>query len=239
MPDEYAHTRSPSGAEPPEPPPRPAFFNRLWMVFVQPGELFKALAANPAWFPVALLCGLVVGLVMSILPTEFFRDAAVQNLPPGQAADQQLPPIVYKAIAVGGAALGALIIPVLFSLATYVIFVFIRGDRGTFKQHLCVIAHTRIITSVGTVANTLVWLRSGDMTRTLAVGTFFPFLSEGFFAEFLQALDLFMLWAVAVVGIGLAEIDPRRRAGSTAAVLLGIAVVVLLGIVALVRAAIS
>ena len=37
-----------------EPPPRPAFFKRLWMVFVQPGDLFSRLALNPAWFPMAL-----------------------------------------------------------------------------------------------------------------------------------------------------------------------------------------
>lgn len=239
MSDEYTHTRSRSEAGLPEPPPRPAFLHRLWMVFVQPGDLFKALAANPAWFPVALFAVAVAAAGMSILPPELFLDAAIQGVPPDRAAEtaaqmRQLPPIVYKGMFVGGAVLFGLGFPVLLSLVTYVIFVFIRGDRATFRQHLCVVAHTGIITSVGTVLNALLQLRNGDITKTLAVGSFFPFLSEGFSAEFLQALDLFILWAAVVAGIGLTAIDPRRSTESTAAVLVGIAVVV-----AVVRAAFS
>lgn len=236
MADDYTHSQSALGAEPPPPPPRPPFFHRLWMVFAQPGELFKALALNPAWFPIAVLVALITAAIMWILPAELFLEAAIDRIPPDQAEDAaaqmaQMPDIVFKGFAMGGAAL-VTFLSVILSVVTYVIFVFIRGDNSTYRQHVCVVAHTGVITAAGTALNAFVQLRSGDLTRTLSVGTFFPFLSDGYFVEFLLALDLFYLWAAVVAGIGLASAAPGRKAGSTAAVLIGIVVVT-----ALIRAA--
>ena len=209
-----------------EPPPRPAFFRRLWMVFVQPGDLFRALALNPAWFPVAVFVALVVGVAMFLLPAEAF-DAIWDNVPPEQRDQMpEMPPGLMRAMGTGGAALTTLIFPVFVALVTYVIFVFIRGDRATFRQHLCVIAHAGIITAVGNVLLIPLRMRSLDVQQTLSIGSFFPFLPEGFLFELLTAIDLFALWACIVTGIGLAVIDERRSATSTAAIVVGFLVLI-------------
>ena len=237
MADEYTNASIAFGAGPPEPPPRPAFFNRLWMVFVQPGELFKALALNPAWFPVALFAALVAAASTWLIPAELYQEIALQSVQGQTNSDApvqitQVPPIVFSASAMGFAFLASLVFPVVLSVVTYVIFVFIRGDQATFKQHLSVVAHTGIITSVGGTLNAFVNARAGDLTQVLSVGTFFPFLPEGYFTDILLALDLFALWAAVVAGIGLVAMDPRRGPGSTAGVLVGMVVVM-----ALIRAA--
>lgn len=215
----------------PELPPRPPFFNRLWMVFVQPGRLFTDLALNPAWFPVVLLVGAITAVVMWFTPEELFRQAALSGVSGEQAAEiaegmAQVPPIVIKSGAVGVAFLGSLLFPIILSVITYVIFVFIRGDEARFKQHLCVVGHAGVISALGVIINGVVNNLGGRLEETLSVGTFFPFLPDGYFTEFLLALDLFQLWGAAVVGIGLAAIDPRRSAGSTTAILLALVVVV-------------
>ena len=215
----------------PELPPRPPFFNRLWMVFVQPGRLFTDLALNPAWFPVVLLVGAITAAVMWFTPEELFRQAALSGVSGEQAAEiaegmAQVPPIVIKSGAVGVAFLGSLLFPIILSVITYVIFVFIRGDEARFKQHLCVVGHAGVISALGVIINGVVNNLGGRLEETLSVGTFFPFLPDGYFTEFLLALDLFQLWGAAVVGIGLATIDPRRSAGSTTAILLALVVVV-------------
>lgn len=237
MADDYTTAYSALGAEPPPPPPRPPFFHRLWMVFVKPGDMFGALSLNPAWFPIAVVTALIGAGAMWMIPAELFLDVAIDRVPPDQAEEmaaqfEQVPPIVFKASAVGGVALFSLIFPVVLGAITYVLFVFIRGDKATYRQHICVVAHTGIITAVGAALNAFVQSRSGDLTRTLAVGTFFPFLPDGYFTEFLLALDLFQLWAAVVAGIGLAAADPGQKTGSTAGVLIGMVVVV-----ALIRAA--
>ena len=184
MADEYTNASIAFGAGPPEPPPRPAFFNRLWMVFVQPGELFKALALNPAWFPVALFAALVAAASTWLIPAELYQEIALQSVQGQTNSDApvqitQVPPIVFSASAMGFAFLASLVFPVVLSVVTYVIFVFIRGDQATFKQHLSVVAHTGIITSVGGTLNAFVNARAGDLTQVLSRRDFLSLPARG------------------------------------------------------------
>lgn len=223
MNDAHFDPGAPAGASAAdEPPPRPAFFRRLWMVFVKPGELFGALAQNPAWFPVAALVALVVGAAMWVLPAEAF-DAIMANVPAEQREQMpDLPPGFFRAMTTGGATVVTFLFPVIISLVTYVIFVFIRGDRATFRQHLCVNAHTGMISALGALFMLPLRMRSLDVEQSLSVGSFFGFLPDGYVSDVLAGLDLFSLWSCMVAGIGLAAIDPRRSAGSTAIILVGI-----------------
>ncbi len=211
-----------------EPPPRPNFFSRLWMVFAQPADLFKALAANPAWFPAAAFCALVLGVSMAILPAEAFYETATANMPPEQVAEMRdLPLALIKWPWVGAVMLLGPVIPVFLSLVSYVIFVFMRGDRATFKQHLCVMAHAGIITAVGSLLVAPIRLATTNVQESLAVGDLTPFL-DGYLYNVLNLLDLFALWATVVAGLGLSAIDPRRRWAPTAAVLVLIFVVLVM-----------
>ena len=217
--------------EPEQLPPRPPFFSRLWMVFAQPGKLYGDLVRNPAWFPITLIVAAVTAAVMWFTPEELFRQAALSGVSGEQAAEiaegmAQVPSIFIKGGAVGAAFLVSLLFPIILSAITYVCFVFIRGDEARFKQHLSVVAHAGVISALGAILNGIVNNFGGALEETLSVGTFFPFLPDGYFTELLLALDLFQLWGAAVVGIGLAAIDPRRRAGSTVAVLLALVLVV-------------
>lgn len=231
--DDYATTGA--GAAQEELPPRPAFLNRLWMVFVQPGDLFRALALNPAWFPAAVFVALITAATVWMMPAEMFMEAAAERMG-GQQSDAAaqlatVPPVVMKAFAAGGGLVVTLLFPVVLSAVTFVMFVFIRGDRAGFKQHLCVVAHAGVVSAFGGIVNAVVNLRGGDIEQQLSVGTFFFFLPEGFLLDFLSGLGLFTIWVAVVAGIGLAAIDPRRSAHSTAGVLLA-----LLGVVALIQA---
>ena len=202
-----------------EPPPRPSFFNRLWMVFAQPGDLFRALAANPAWFPMAAFGAAVTGVSMAVIPAEAFYEAMAANMPPEQLAEMRDVPLAW--IKWPWVILGAgfvLVLPVIFSLVSYVIFVFMRGDRATFRQHLCVMAHAGVITAFGALLVMPIRIGTMNVQEVLAVGDLVPFL-EGYVFNVLNLLDLFALWATMVAGLGLAVIDPRRRWGTTAAVL--------------------
>ena len=202
-----------------EPPPRPSFFSRLWMVFAQPADLFRALAANPAWFPMAAFVSVVVGLSMALIPAEAFYETIAANMPPEQLAEMRDVPMAlikwpWVVVATGAVLIG----PVILSLVSYVIFVFMRGDRATFRQHLCVMTHAGIITAFGSLLVVPIRISTMNVQEVLAVGDLVPFL-DGYVSKALNLLDLFALWATVVAGLGLAVIDPRRRWGTTAAVL--------------------
>ncbi len=227
MTDEYGYADAFEHGDGGQRPARPPFFHRLWMVFVQPGDLFKGLAPNPAWFPMAVFVGAVMAASTLLAPAEMYQDMALQGVDGeanAEAAENigQLPPIVFRVGALAAALVfGGFIVPVLISVGTYVLFVFIRGDEATFKQHLCVVVHSGVVVAVGGILNTFVAVRAGDLTQALTVGSFFPFLPEGFFSNFLFRLNLFSLWAAVIVGIGLATLDSRSPK-TTAGVLVGL-----------------
>lgn len=214
-------------AQPEEaPPPRPNFLNRLWMVFVQPGRLFEALGKNPAWFPMALFVAVGMGAVFGAVPVEVWE----AQMSAGGLTGEELDAAVAGAriAAPIGMFLFFLAFPLVSSALTYAIFVFMRGDNATFKQHLSVISHVGIIAFVGTLAHLPIWINTGSLETGLSVATFFPFLPDGFLFSFLGQFELFNLWAVVVAGIGVAALDPRRAAGSTVAILMVIQVILAL-----------
>ena len=126
--------------------------------------------------------------------------------------------------------LGSFLLPFVLAAITYVVFGSIRGDDGTYEQHLCVIVHTGILSLLGTLITvSLAIAQGGTYGGEPSIATFFPMLSGGFLFLFLSDLQVLRLWAVIVVGIGLTAIDPRRSTGSTVVILLVIQVVLSLG----------
>jgi hypothetical protein len=52
-----------------------------------------------------------------------------------------------------------------------------------------------------------------DPSLTLNVGTFLPFIQEGYAFRVLKLIDLFGLWSSVVMAVGVTKIDPRRGMG--------------------------
>lgn len=222
MTDRY-DSRIAAGME--EPPPRPAFFKRLWMIIVQPGDLFNALAANPAWFPMAAFTTAMVGIVLGLTPAEVYYETAAARTSPEQLGDLRAVPMIwYKLPAIVFGAGIVLVMPVILSLVTYVIFVFMRGDRATFRQHLCVMSHAGVISAFGALLMAPLRIRNLNLEETLALGDFVPFL-DGFVYNVLDGMDLFALWGSVVAGLGLSLLDERRRWWPTTVVLVGMVAV--------------
>lgn len=214
-------------ATPMEPPPRPAFLNRVWMVFVKPGELFRDLVRNPAWFPITLCVAAGTAAIVWFIPFELYEEQMVAR--GAGSSDIDAMAGILKYLILVGTILFLLVVTLIIAALTYVVFVFMRGDEATYRQHLCVVAHSGIVSLLGTAITVPMQIRSGSLDLQLSLGTFAPFLSDGFAFHFLNSLPLFQLWAIVVTGIGIAAIDPRRRAGPTIAVLMVIQVIVAMG----------
>jgi len=209
-----------------EVPAIPSFFARVGMVFFSPGDLFRALAKRPVWFPMAAFGGLVSGAAMLLIPaeawTELFSGAAG---PDGQQVE--MPAIVSQLASYLTAVLavvGSILYVLVASLITYVVFVFIRRDKAKFSQHLAVNSHVAIISAIADWVMLWPRMQSLDPSRSITVGTFFQFLPEGYLRSVLENLDIFQLWMAVVAGLGLSLLDSRRRWGPTAAILVGVTV---------------
>lgn len=205
-----------------EPPPRPPFFKRLWMILFQPGDLFRALADNPAWFPMAAFAAAIAGVAMILTPAEAFYETVVAQMPADQEAEISGTSMMFYKwmwVVLGPGAMLAM--PVVLSLISYVIFVFMRGDRATLRQHLCVMSHAGVISALGALLVTPLRARNLDVQASLALGDFVPFL-DGFAVKVLDGMDLFAIWGTVVAGLGLSLLDERRAWAPTAAILIGL-----------------
>ena len=207
--------------------PVPALPKRLWMVFFQPGDLFRGLAVRPVWFVTALLGAFMVALSFALIPTELFVDAALSQMSPEEAAAaRDLPAWLFKVSSVLG---GPFLLAMLFvvSAVTYVIFVVIRGDRATYRHHLSVLAHGTLIGAVGALATTPLKIASGNVQETLSLADLVGFLPipDGFFLALLNAMDLFGIWGTLIAGFGLSIVGNRPRWGGTVAVMMVLLVV--------------
>jgi len=115
------------------------------------------------------------------------------------------------------------------------IFTAVLGGGATFKQVYAVVAHSMIIGAIQQAFSFPIMYAREEMTSPTKLSVFFPMLNEMGFANYLlAAIDLFYIWSLINVSIGVAVLY-KRRTGPVAAVLLGIYAVIAV-IIAVVRA---
>lgn len=215
----------PEGAAAPTLPP---LHTRIVQVFFSPGALGEALAKNPAW-AAALVVGALLVLGQTLLiPADVwdaaFREALMaqgREMPEGFAAGGTF----MRVSAVVFGALGYLIMTFLFAGVVTLIFAFIMGDEGRYRQYLAVLGHAWLIPAL--IGFLLLPLKIAQQNPqfTLNLSSFLFFLPEGYLTKVATMLDLSQVWAWLVVAQGAHAIDKRRSFGSAAAVLMILVVV--------------
>jgi hypothetical protein len=204
------------------PPPLP---RRLLDAFFSPGKMAQDVAAHPRWLGALLVCLALVALSTWLIPPELFaeaqRRAALErgiDFPP--LTDRALR--TFQIIAVAGGSIAFALISLLLSGVYTLIFAFILGDEGRYKQYLAVFAHASFIPALLSVPLAPLRIATGDARLSLNLASFVLFLPDGYLLNVLRMMDLTQIWSTLVVALGVHTIDPRRSFGSAASVLLGI-----------------
>ena len=219
-------------------------------VIFSPRSTYTAVTQRPRVLGALLLIlAISAGLTVALLSTEVGRTAALdQQVRQAEAfgrpmTDQQyqqmeriLPYFGY---------IGAASQVVFFVIASLVvaglmfaIFNALLGGDATFKQVLAVVVHSGFVISVQQLfVIPLDYVRE-SLTSPTTLAVFAPFLEETtFVARFLGAIDLFLLWWVVSLSIGLGVLY-KRRTGPIATGLL-ITFVAIALVIAAVRTALS
>ncbi len=208
-------------------PVLPPLYKRVVAVFVSPGELFDALRERPAWFGALALGALVsMGATLAI-PAELFQEMVREQVIQrgGDPSNVGLAAGFARWFGVGGAFLGWWIWAFILSGILTLIFSFILGDEGRYKQYLSFASHALLIAALGVIVTLPLRISQGDIRMTLSIGTFFTFLEEGYPLRVLRLLDLFGLWSSVVLALGVSRLDPKRSWGSAIGILMGLALV--------------
>ena len=224
--------------------PVPGLVSRMVGVLLSPRETFAAVVAKPRWLGV-----MVVTLAMTsaayymILGSQDMQDAIVDQQVRaiegrGNAvSDEQLANMErYIGYVPVGYAVGVFVLGPLFGAAIAGIFTGIfttlMGGNGTFKQVFAVMNHAGLIPAISAlfIAGMLAIGAKpvGVRPPGANLGVFLPMLEEtSFLAVMLRSIDMFLLWWMVVLAIGLGVLY-KRRTGPIATTFIGLYVVIAL-----------
>jgi hypothetical protein len=217
---------------------------RLVGVVFSPRDTFERIVARPRWVSALALITLVVaGASFILLSTETGQMAMVdqqirQSENFGQTvSDEQYAQMERMApmmrYFVGGSQL--VFIPLMTLVTAGLLFAFFNAGLGgdaTFKQVMAVVSHSGAISLLQQLFLVPLNYARGSMSTNLGVFARAFADDTSFIARFLGMIDLFIIWWLIVLSIGLAVLYRRR----TQPVALGLLAVY--GIIALIFAVI-
>ena len=223
---------------------------RLIGVILSPADTFRSIVAHPTWLGALVTVVLVIaGGNFALLSTEVGQQALLdQQIRTSEAwgqtvtdaqeerMEEMLP--VMRYVTLGSTIALAPIIT--FALAGLLFGVFTAGLGGsaTFKEVLAVVTHAGAVSILATLFTLPLNYARESLSSSTNLGVFTPFLDEGTLpARFLGLIDLFLVWWVVVLAIGLAVLY-KRRTGPVAFSLLG-AYIGIAAVIALIMGALA
>lgn len=193
---------------------------RFFGVVTSPRATYESVVAHPKWLGMLALGTLIgAGLMGAFLMTTVGQDAWLAQMEAQQTGDGAADAMrMFEKIApyVGyiTAASTLVFIPLFYLLCAGILFAVFNAAMGgdaTFKQIFTVVVHAAPIGILGQLFTVPMNYFRGTMTSATNLSVLLPMLDEqSFAAGFLGAIDLFLLWQIFVLAIGLAVLYRRR-----------------------------
>jgi hypothetical protein len=236
-------TTSPTAAASPAPQNLVA---RFIGVFTAPRETFASVAASPKWFGMLALTTIIIAIFTALpLTTDAGKQAAIdeqvtrmqsfgmtvndQMYEQLEKGSPRMPYVTGISVVVVSPIMALIIAGILFA-----IFNAALGGEASFKQVLAILVHAAPISAVSTIFSGVINYFRGSTGSVANLGALMPMLPENSFAgRLLGMVDIFLIWYIIVLGIGLAVLY-RRRTQPIAISLLAIYAVIAI-VIALVK----
>lgn len=216
---------------------------RFFGVITAPRGTYESIVAHPRWFGMLAVAALSAALLIGgFMLTQVGQDAflaQMQERATGENAARQIQAMEKILPYFGyGYAVGALVFVPIFYLVVagilWVLFSAVMGGDATFKKVFAVAVHTAPIGVLGQLFTVPMNYARGAMTSATNLAVLLPMFDESsFVAKFLGAIDLFLVWQLFALSIGLAVLY-RRRTQPIATTLFAI-----YGVIALIIAAVK
>ncbi|SRR6266487_5789466 len=194
---------------------------RVIGIITAPRATYESVVAHPKWFGMLALCAvglgvLIGGFLMTKVGQDAWLDAALNSPFSGQVSDQQIQAMEKMAPYVGyGTVVYMLVlIPIFMAILSgilYAVFNAAMGGNATFKQVFTVVVHAGPIGLLSQLFTVPLNYFRGTMTSATTLAVLLPMLPDkSFAARLLGMIDLFLIWQLIVLSIGLAVLYRRR-----------------------------
>ena len=207
---------------------------RFLGVITAPKETFRAIVAHPAFLGMLLLTTVIIAFCAAMpLTTERGQEAALaQQVKQREGMGMPVDDRQYEALrrtmpfapyfAAGAVVVMGPVMALIFSGILFAVFNAGMGGEATFKQLFSVVVHAGAISTLGQLFTGPLNYFRGEVTSATNLAVLLPMLDEKSFAGRLAGMvDLFMIWWVLVLAIGLGVLY-RRRTQPIAVTLYGV-----------------
>jgi len=211
----------------------PGLLSRVVGVLVSPRETYGAVAARPRALGVLVVVLATVVLAQGVfLSTQVGQDAALdQNIRAMEAFGITIPDAAYQqmeermAMAPVTGGISALIFwPLLMAIVAGLlmgVFSMLMGGEATFKHVFAVVAHSSVVLALQQLFAMPLSYATGRFAGA-TLDAFVPMLDDaGFPALLLGSVDLFFIWWMVSLAIGVGVLY-KRGTGGIATTLLGL-----------------
>jgi len=196
---------------------------RIVGMLTSPKDTFQSVVASPKWFGVLAITTLAVAFFTAIpLTTEAGRQSAIdRQVSQLQSFGVQVNDEAYARMekqsaimpytTAGSIVVFSPIVATIFAGILFAIFNAALGGEATFKQVFSVLVHAGVVSSFGAVFGGIINYFRQRMDNVTNLGSLVPMLPEkSFVVGFLSAIDIFLVWWMIVLAIGLAVLYRRR-----------------------------
>ncbi len=195
------------------------FLQRVVYVFTNPTRLFQYLSRKPD-FILPLLLAMAISIVVSYSVFDIALDTQISKVEKSDRYnDQQKNQILDRIEASRHGTMRAVYtyvtppvaVGVIFGIAA-LIFLFvgniILGGKTNYARVFSVYTYAMLIDSIaGSVVKVPIWVSQHSMQFNTSLAVFLPTSQSGtVLFKFLNSMDIFTIWALAVFGIGFAVI---------------------------------
>jgi hypothetical protein len=192
-------------------------FKGILQVFYSPSAFFQQLKDQPKvlvpYIVLAILFAVSFFLIADLLVQLQVESPELQEQLQGQPVTDQVRQLLKINVLVG-AMLAFLLAPLLAGALAFLVGNFFMGHKARFKQLLSVVLYGEIIYAAGALLLAPLMLAKGSVLVSLSLGVLAA--SQGPTSVLYLALskiDLFIIWEIIVVGIGIATVYgiPRNK----------------------------
>jgi hypothetical protein len=196
---------------------------RFLGIITSPKDTFRAVVAHPRWFGMMAVTTLIVAFCSAApMFTEAGKEAALdKQISQMQSFGVQVNDQTYERMRQGMkiapyTTAGFIIVlgPIIAVVLTGILFAVFNaalGGEASFKQLFAVWAHAAVISSLGQMFTAPLNIARGAVGSATSLAVLLPMIDEGsFLGRLLGMVDLFVVWWVFVLAIGLGVLYRRR-----------------------------
>lgn len=226
------------------PPAEMNVFSRLIGIITAPGATFASVVAHPKWLVMYLLTAVIMAVFAALpMTTEAGQQAVLdQQVSSMEAMGFEVSDEMYEQMrgrtafaayqTAGAVFIFSIVWAAVLAAILWAIFNAAMGGDARYKQILAVLIHAGVISALGQLFTGPINYFRGSVSSATSLGALLPMLDdESFIGRLAGAIDIFIIWWIIVLAIGLAVLY-RRKTQPIAISLFAVYAVIALGIAA-------